>query len=265
MGQYKSQHTGPQIDAGINAALNPDVAVTPDSDALVTSGAVADALDNIDPTITSDTDTTLNGILVGNGSKVGTKSLDTSSLTNDADHVPVSSVVKSALTQVETDLASIHATGTTNTTGATIASGTYFYLNGALVRAKADIAVNATYTSGTNYETVTAGGLNDLMSAFVPSTVQSFTSDGYTVQYAISGYVACITITRNEGISTTFDSNLTTLFPFKVKTVSTGFNIYSTSLNSAASIYPSNRVIHVRHNANSGWFLASMTVIINQT
>lgn len=97
MGQYKSQYTGPQIDAGINAALNPDVAVTPDSDALVTSGAVADALDNIDPTITSNTDTTLNGILVGDGGKVGTKSLDTSSLTNDADHVPVSNVVKSAI------------------------------------------------------------------------------------------------------------------------------------------------------------------------
>lgn len=97
MGQYKSQYTGPQIDAGVDAALNPDVTVTQDSDALVTSGAVADALDNIDPTITGNTDTTLNGILVGNGSKVGTKSLDTSSLTNDGDHVPVSSVVKSAL------------------------------------------------------------------------------------------------------------------------------------------------------------------------
>lgn len=165
MGQYKSQHTGPQIDAGVDAALNPDVTVTPDSDALVTSGAVADALDNIDPTITSNTDTTLNGILVGNGSKVGTKSLDTSSLTNDADHVPVSSVVKSAITNVESDLASIHATGSTNTTGAKIDAGTYFYLNDVLVRAKTDIAVNATFTSGTNYETVTAGGLNDLMSA----------------------------------------------------------------------------------------------------
>ena len=71
---------------------------------------------------------------------------------------------KSALTKVETDLASIHATGSTNTTGATIASGTYFYLNGALVRAKSNIAVNATFTSGTNYEAVTAGGLNAVSS-----------------------------------------------------------------------------------------------------
>ena len=228
MGQYKSQYTGPQIDAGINAALNPDLVPTDDSDALITSDAVAkvqqgfatietaatsansyavgdllvwggilykaktsitagdsfvvdtnidatniaDKLNNIDTEITSDTDTTLTGLLTGNGSKVGTKSLDTSSLTNDADHVPVSSVVKSALTKVETDLASIHATGTTNTTGATIASGTYFYLNGALVRAKADIAVNATFTSGTNYETVTAGGLNDLKAALDVTAIQ---------------------------------------------------------------------------------------------
>ena len=100
MGQYKSQHTGPQIDAGVDAALNPDVTVTPDSDALVTSGAVADALDNIDPTITSDTDTALNGVLFGNGSKVGAKSLDTSSLTNDNNHVPTSGVVKSAIDNV---------------------------------------------------------------------------------------------------------------------------------------------------------------------
>lgn len=168
MGQYKSQYTGPQIDAGINAALNPDVAVTPDSDALVTSGAVADAMDNIDPTITSDTDTTLNGILVGNGSKVGTKSLDTSSLTNDNDHMPTSGVVKSAITKVETDLASIHAVGPTNGTGAAITAGTYFYLtpqigdDEILVRANAGIASGATFTLDTNYKIVTAGALNYL-------------------------------------------------------------------------------------------------------
>lgn len=67
--------------------------------------------------------------------------------------------VKSAITH---DLANIVATGTTNTTGAIISSGTYFYLNGTLVRAKDSIAVNAPFTSGTNYETVTAGGLNAL-------------------------------------------------------------------------------------------------------
>ena len=87
---------------------------------------------------------------------------DTTTLSNDVNHIPASSVVKSALMH---DLANIVATGTTNTTGAAIASGTYFYLNGTLVRAKADIAVNATFTNGTNYEAVTAGGLNELKSA----------------------------------------------------------------------------------------------------
>ena len=63
------------------------------------------------------------------------------------------------------DLASIQATGTTNTTGATISNGTYFYLNGTLVQATANIASGATFTSGTNYAAVTAGALNALKSA----------------------------------------------------------------------------------------------------
>lgn len=60
------------------------------------------------------------------------------------------------------DLASIYATGATNATGATITSGTYFYLDGVLVRAKADIANGATFTLNTNYEVVTVGALNEI-------------------------------------------------------------------------------------------------------
>lgn len=63
------------------------------------------------------------------------------------------------------DLTSIKATGTTNATGATISKGTYFYLNGTLCQAKVDIASGATFTLNTNYEVVTAGGLNSLNSA----------------------------------------------------------------------------------------------------
>ena len=65
--------------------------------------------------------------------------------------------------KVEDDLASISIWGTTNTTGSSIASGTYFYLNGNLVRAIASIANNASFTSGTNYETVSGGVLNSLL------------------------------------------------------------------------------------------------------
>lgn len=63
----------------------------------------------------------------------------------------------------KSDLTSIFATGTTNTSGTVIAKGKYFYLNGTLVQALAPIAVNATFTSGTNYEAVTAGALNSLI------------------------------------------------------------------------------------------------------
>ena len=58
-------------------------------------------------------------------------------------------------------LTSIYTTGATNTTGSTITAGTYFYLEGVLVRAKADIANGATFTLNTNYEVVTAGALNN--------------------------------------------------------------------------------------------------------
>ena len=64
-----------------------------------------------------------------------------------------------------TDLTNVIATGSTNATGATIPKGLYFYLNDELCQAKADIANGATFTLNTNYEVVTAGGLNSLNSA----------------------------------------------------------------------------------------------------
>ena len=61
----------------------------------------------------------------------------------------------------KSDLTSIFATGSTNTTGSVITSGTYFYLNGVLVKAISDIAVGDTFTEDTNYETITDGALNE--------------------------------------------------------------------------------------------------------
>ena len=63
----------------------------------------------------------------------------------------------------KTDLTSISQSGATATQS--IPSGTYFYLNGVLVRAKTNIASGATFTLNTNYEVVTAGGLNSLANA----------------------------------------------------------------------------------------------------
>ena len=72
----------------------------------------------------------------------------------------------------KTDLASIQITGSTNNTGSTITSGTYFYLNDTLVRAKTDISNGATLTLNTNYETVSIGALNEIIDL------------GYDVEYS---------------------------------------------------------------------------------
>lgn len=86
--------------------------------------------------------------------------------THTGNLISSAAVAEGLATKVDkTDLASIQATGTTNTTGATITAGTYFYLNGVLVQAITDIGSGATFTSGTNYETITAGGLNALRSS----------------------------------------------------------------------------------------------------
>lgn len=93
----------------------------------------------------------------------------------------------------KSDLTSINATGTTNTTGSPIDAGKYFYLNGELVKAKVDIASNATFTLNTNYEEVTAGGLNDVNKTELIdigiSGIWSYKS-GNVMQLIISKYIS---------------------------------------------------------------------------
>lgn len=63
---YKSIHTGQQIDAGVDAALNPDTTPTEGSNALITSGGVKSALDTfVRPNILD------NANFVGGGSQQG--------------------------------------------------------------------------------------------------------------------------------------------------------------------------------------------------
>jgi len=57
----------------------------------------------------------------------------------------------------KSDIVELQLTGTTNTSGGTITAGTWFYLNSKLVKAKVDIASNATFTKDTNYEEKTIG------------------------------------------------------------------------------------------------------------
>ena len=72
-----------------------------------------------------------------------------------------------ALTNLQDDLTNIDLTGTTNNTGSTITSGTIFYLNGTLVKAKTDIANGATFTLNTNYEETEVGSeIKDIKDTF---------------------------------------------------------------------------------------------------
>lgn len=78
----------------------------------------------------------------------------------------------------KTDLASISETGAT--ASQTISAGTYFYLDGVLVKALTAISSGAAFTENTNYEAVTAGGLNDvssLVSGKVDSSRFAWTSN----------------------------------------------------------------------------------------
>lgn len=91
------------------------------------------------------------------------------------------------------DLTSINITsGTTNNTGSTIASSTFFYYKGSLVRAKTDIANGATLTENTNYEVVTAGGLNALNSDLLKINAPEFISHNIPrlIPKDISAYIA---------------------------------------------------------------------------
>lgn len=80
-----------------------------------------------------------------------------------------------------TGLASINTTGATNTTGSTITAGTYFYLDGVLVRALANIANGASYTLNTNYEVVTVGALNEVYTG--GNSLQTFIDIAYGNPY----------------------------------------------------------------------------------
>ena len=75
------------------------------------------------------------------------------------------------------DITTIQATGTKNTTGTTITAGTYFYLNGSLCIAIGDIGTGATFTLNTNYKvtSVGEGWQVESVAECIPDTGCSFT------------------------------------------------------------------------------------------
>lgn len=135
------------------------------------------------------------------------------------------------------DLTNISITGSTNNTGSTIASGSFFYKDGTLVRAKTDIANNATLTLNTNYEIVTAGGLNALNNAlnnlptYESGTSNATASDGTVhVNFVKSHLAAPIFIGfRIHGQTNVADRIFT---PYNVTIL--GFNVYSSNANGTA-------------------------------
>lgn len=109
---------------------------------------------------------TANGILKGDGAGVvsaATPGTDYQApLTAGTDYATPAQLADKA---AKADLTSIQTTGTTNTTGAAIPAGAYFYLNGVLHRAKEQIGTNVPFTVNTNCEQVQEGGLNELKAA----------------------------------------------------------------------------------------------------
>ena len=122
---------------------------------------------------------------------------DDLSVTDDS--VNDATVVSASGKANKTNLSTIFATGSYNNTDSTIKAGTYFYLNGSLVRAKTDIASEAIFVSGTNYESVTAGALNELNSNL--ANIKLFVG-----QQLLNSNVTTYTATQDCWISTSSTS-----------------------------------------------------------
>ena len=125
------------------------------------------------------------------------------------------------------DISNINITGSTNTTGSTIGKGVTFYLNGSLCVALANIAAGATFTSGTNYSTITIGeelsALNSKL-AVETDTVGDvvFTKQGNIV--SIYGYG--ITPTSLPTVPEKYRPNGTILFPVTAIASNKLYNAY---------------------------------------
>lgn len=113
-----------------------------------------------------------------------------------------------------TDLTNVIATGSTNATGSTIPKGLYFYLNDELCQAKADIASGATFTLNTNYEVVTAGGLNSLNSAlgnklsYINWANSDSLSGAINHVFTKDSYFECLTVTNTASQTWSLDGNV---------------------------------------------------------
>lgn len=181
-------------DLSIQETLTFDSTPTDGSTNPVTSDGIYDAFAGVDTALSGKVDTTSVGVANGiaeldNDGLVPSSQLPDVAYTDVTNKPSINSVTLSGNKTAadlglvnNTDLTDIIATGPTNATGNTITSGLYFYLDGVLCKAKSDIASGATFTLNTNYEVVTAGGLNSLNSAIAGM----LTSHTYTTSGAIT-------------------------------------------------------------------------------
>ena len=145
---------------------------------------------------------------LSNKPSIPTVPTNVSAFTNDAGYLTAHQDISGKADK--TNLASIFETGSTATQA--ISSGTYFYLNGSLVKATAAISIGDTFTSETNYSAVTAGGLNELNSKLVygSDTDKFLRNDG---QWAApqGGFSPQVIVTAPTGSIVTLTKGGTTL------------------------------------------------------
>lgn len=215
-------------DLSIQETLTFDSTPTDGSTNPVTSDGIYDAFAGVDTALSGKVDTTSVGVANGiaeldNDGLVPSSQLPDVAYTDVTNKPSINSVTLSGNKTTadlglvnNTDLTDIIATGSTNATGNTITSGLYFYLDGVLCKAKSDIANGATFTLNTNYEVVTAGGLNSLNSALgkweLLCTSQATTQTAVSLAHPLSDYKSVALVLKYGGnqifASTVVDVNL---------------------------------------------------------
>ncbi len=177
-------------------------------------------------------------ILYENGKAVGGEGHPT-----DADDITfnntgtdiVANKVGSAIKEVNAksaksaDLTPISETG--STASQAISAGTYFYLDGTLVKAKTAIASGATFTLNTNYEVVTAGALNKIAIKYADYTASSASTGtgGYTAIANLNNFGITATGKTFLGISIVSIGTVGDAFTFTLPQSNGNIYLYSSA------------------------------------
>ena len=148
---------------------------------------VADKLNNIDSQITTNTDTTISGLLKGSSGKVA-------AAVGDADYA-----TPAAVTATRQMLAPILS----DPAGQAVSAGDYFIYNGTLYKALQAITsamTAATFTGATYSEAVSGGGLNALKSALDAKANRLQSSTAGAASIAPPNYSCIVFATKREAL-----------------------------------------------------------------